>query len=78
MGGHFWRNAMIVLENVSKRYDRASDFAVRDVSFGVEAGEFLIVLGESGCGKTTMLKMINRLIEPSSGTIRVEGRDVRD
>lgn len=45
-----------------------------DVSFSVRKGETLILLGRSGCGKTTTLKLINRLIEPSSGTVWVEGK----
>src|SRR5262249_30390663 len=51
-------------------------YAVRDVSLSVPAGQMLVLLGGSGCGKTTTLKMINRLIEPTSGTIRVDGQDV--
>lgn len=50
---------------------------MRDVSFEIQKGETLVLLGSSGCGKTTTLKMINRLIEPSSGTIHVDDRDVR-
>src|SRR5262249_54966900 len=67
---------MIDLENVSKQYDGGS-YAVRDVSLHVEAGQMLVLLGGSGCGKTTTLKMINRLIEPTSGRIEVNGADVR-
>jgi osmoprotectant transport system ATP-binding protein len=69
---------MIVLDNVSKSYDHGTGFAVRDVSFEVTAGQLLVLLGGSGCGKTTTLKMINRLTEPTAGCIRVNGRDVRD
>jgi osmoprotectant transport system ATP-binding protein len=67
---------MIVLEKVSKTYD-TGQLAVCDVSLCVPAGKLLVLLGESGCGKTTTLKMINRLVEPTSGRIEVEGRDVR-
>jgi osmoprotectant transport system ATP-binding protein len=49
--------------------------AVRDVSFDVDAGELLALVGESGCGKTTTLKCINRLLEPSSGRVLVEDED---
>ncbi|MEO1129271.1 MAG: ATP-binding cassette domain-containing protein [Planctomycetota bacterium] len=67
---------MIHLNTVSKRYDGAATFAVRDVSLTVADGELLVLLGGSGSGKTTTLKMINRLVEPTSGRIEVEGRDV--
>lgn len=67
---------MIVLEKVRKSYDGTS-FAVDDVSLSIETGELIGLIGESGCGKTTTLKMINRLVEPTSGTISVNGNDVR-
>jgi osmoprotectant transport system ATP-binding protein len=66
---------MIVLDNVSKSYDGVS-YAVREVSLRVPAGKMLVLLGGSGCGKTTTLKMINRLVEPTSGRIEVDGHDV--
>lgn len=65
---------MIRLENVTKRYGDAS--AVDGVSLEVPAGEVCVLIGPSGCGKTTTLRMINRLIEPTSGTIEVDGRDI--
>jgi len=67
---------MIVLENVSKSYDGGRRWSVREVSLEVPAGELVVLLGGSGCGKTTTLKMINRLIEPTGGRIAVGGRDV--
>lgn len=67
---------MIVMEQVSKTYDNGR-FAVNQVSLRVPAGKMLVLLGGSGCGKTTTLKMINRLIEPTSGRIEVDGCDVR-
>ncbi len=63
---------MITLDHVSKRYGET--VAVDDVSFTVGDGEVVILVGPSGCGKTTTLKMINRLIEPSSGVIAIDGR----
>lgn len=63
--------------HVTKTYPNAADPAVRDVSFTVPAGRFVVFLGPSGCGKTTLLKMTNRLIEPSSGTITLDGVDIR-
>ncbi len=68
---------MIVLEKVNKTYDHGGGFAVQQVSFHVPQGQMLVLLGGSGCGKTTTLKMINRLIEPTSGRIAVDGRDVQ-
>ncbi|MCA9095509.1 MAG: ATP-binding cassette domain-containing protein, partial [Planctomycetaceae bacterium] len=67
---------MIVLDNVHKSFDGGRTFAVRDLSLQVREGETLVLLGSSGCGKTTTLKMINRLIEPTSGKLEVDGRDV--
>jgi osmoprotectant transport system ATP-binding protein len=66
---------MIVLEQVSKTYD-TGQVAVCNVSLRVPAGQMLVLLGGSGCGKTTTLKMINRLVEPTSGRIEVDGQDV--
>ncbi len=66
---------MISLQHVTKQFEDTESPAVDDVSIEVKHGEFLVLLGESGCGKTTTLKMINRLIEPTSGTIMVGDRD---
>jgi osmoprotectant transport system ATP-binding protein len=69
---------MIQLEQVSKSYGQSTTSAVREVDLEVQAGEMLVLVGESGCGKTTTLKMINRLVEPSRGRVAVNGTDVRD
>lgn len=60
--------------HLSKTFDTKG--AVKDVSFGVEAGEFLSILGPSGCGKTTLLRMLIGLIAPSSGQIIKDGVDI--
>jgi osmoprotectant transport system ATP-binding protein len=65
---------MIRLENVSKRY--AGQVAVRDLSIEFATGRLTMLVGPSGCGKTTTLKMLNRLIEPSSGRIFHDDQDV--
>jgi osmoprotectant transport system ATP-binding protein len=67
---------LIELKDVSKSYDGGQTFAVESINLEVKAGQFLVLLGESGCGKTTTLKMINRLIEPTAGTVKVDGEDV--
>ena len=67
---------MIDIQHLTKRF--AAHTAVDDVSLTVGQGETLVLLGTSGCGKTTTLKMINRLIEPTSGSIRVNGVEVRE
>jgi osmoprotectant transport system ATP-binding protein len=67
---------MIVLRGLSKSYDGGKTFAVRDLSLEVADGKTLVLLGSSGSGKTTVLKMINRLVEPGTGTIEVDGSDV--
>ena len=66
---------MLKVENLTKIYDGGTQ-ALDDVSFEVEKGEFLAVIGLSGSGKSTLLRCINRLIEPTSGTITWDGVDV--
>jgi osmoprotectant transport system ATP-binding protein len=65
---------MIEIEHATKRYDGRS--VVDDLSLTVAAGEFCVLLGSSGCGKSTTLRMINRLTPIDAGTIRVGGTDV--
>ncbi len=67
---------MIVLDGVSKSFDGGRTFAVEELSLEIQEGETMILLGSSGCGKTTTLKMINRLIEPTKGKIEVGGKDI--
>ena len=68
-------DVMIRLEHVSKIFPGTESPAVGDLSFEVERGEILTLVGPSGCGKTTTLKMINRIIEPTSGAIWVDGAE---
>ncbi len=64
---------MIELDDVSRAYGDV--VAVDRLSLRVARGELLVLLGGSGCGKTTTLKLINRLVEPTSGSVRIDGRD---
>ena len=66
----------ITLDSVSKIYPGQQAPAVEDFSMSVRPGELVMFVGPSGCGKTTTMKMINRIIEPSSGSIAIDGRDV--
>jgi osmoprotectant transport system ATP-binding protein len=74
------RAATVEFEHVTKHYDRrevkrGTPGAVNDLSLAVPAGKICVLVGPSGCGKTTSLKMVNRLIEPSSGRILLDGTD---
>jgi len=64
------------LSHVTKRFPGAEADAVHDLTLEVPAGELVVLVGPSGCGKTTTLRMLNRLEEPTSGTIRIHGVDV--
>lgn len=68
---------VIRVDHLYKAYSKDTN-VLEDVSFTVNAGEFVVLLGASGCGKTTMLKMINKLIPVSSGHIYVEGKLLSD
>jgi osmoprotectant transport system ATP-binding protein len=71
------RGATLTLRGVGVTYSESSAPAVRDVDLEVAAGTFTVLLGPSGSGKSTLLRTINRLIEPTSGTILLDGTDVR-
>jgi osmoprotectant transport system ATP-binding protein len=64
---------MIELDHVTKRY--GTSVVVDDLSLPIRDGEFCVIIGSSGAGKSTALKMINRLIPPSAGTVRIDGKD---
>ncbi len=74
------RAATVTFEHVTKHYDRRDQErgaagAVNDLCLAVPAGKICVLVGPSGCGKTTSLKMVNRLIEPTSGRILLDGAD---
>ncbi len=66
---------MIVFDHVTKKFGDV--IAVNELSFEIRDGETVMLLGPSGCGKTTTLKMINRLVEHTSGTILFDGKDIQ-
>jgi osmoprotectant transport system ATP-binding protein len=68
----------ILLDGVTKRYPGQDAAAVDNVTLEIPAGEIVMLVGPSGCGKTTTMKMINRLIEPTSGRIFIGDEDVTD
>ncbi len=68
---------MIRLENVFKAYNGNKN-VVDNLSMEINKGELVVLVGESGCGKTTTMKMINRLIEPTGGNIYIDGKDIRN
>ncbi|MCL8252569.1 betaine/proline/choline family ABC transporter ATP-binding protein [Aeromicrobium fastidiosum] len=68
----------MLLDGVTKRYPGQEKAAVDDVTLEIPAGEIVMLVGPSGCGKTTTMKMINRLIEPTSGRIFIGDDDVTD
>ena len=69
---------MIEIVDLSKAYTGSGTQAVRALNLSATQGEFLALIGPSGSGKTTTLNMINRLVEPDSGEIRIEGRNILD
>ncbi len=69
---------MIKLENVTKIYDNNKFPSVDNLSLHIKKGEICVFLGPSGCGKSTTLRMINKLIEPTSGEIEIDGKNIKD
>nr|WP_307775734.1 betaine/proline/choline family ABC transporter ATP-binding protein [uncultured Cetobacterium sp.] len=66
---------MIEFINVSKSYDK-KNFVLKNIDFTVKTGQFIVLIGESGCGKTTTMKLVNRLIDPSEGYVKIDGEDI--
>ena len=68
------KNDAIVFKNITKSYGEKN--ILKDFSLKIKKGEFLTIIGSSGCGKTTVLKMINGLIKPNKGNVFVDGKDI--
>lgn len=73
--GNPFEHSEITLSNITKKYGGANQTAVNDISMTLPAGKVTAFVGPSGCGKTTTLRMINRLVEATSGTITIGGKD---
>jgi len=70
------QSAHLVIDRLTKVYERGQVVALKDLSFSVSKGEFLVVIGLSGSGKSTLLRCINRLIEPTAGSIRLDDVEI--
>lgn len=68
---------MLTFQNVSFQYQEDAQPMLRELSFRVEDGEFVSVIGHSGCGKSTIFRLVNRLLEPQGGEIFVDGKNIR-
>jgi phosphonate transport system ATP-binding protein len=68
-------NTNVIIENLTKSYGPGSP-AVDDISFEVKQGEFVVIIGPSGAGKSTVLRCINRMVEPTGGRVIFEGHDI--
>jgi osmoprotectant transport system ATP-binding protein len=69
--------ATVEFAHVAKRYPGGEEFAIRDLSFTVPAGEVCVLVGPSGCGKTTAMRLVNRMIELTSGDILLDGQSIK-
>ncbi len=67
----------IVVENLYFRYPEALDYALKNISFRIEEGESVAILGENGAGKTTLAKNLNGLLKPTEGSVKIDGVDTR-
>ncbi len=67
----------IAFENVTFGYENEAEPALREVSFEIDADETLAIVGRTGAGKSTLVRMIPRLLDPDEGTVRIDGHDVR-
>src|SRR4030095_4460582 len=76
--GAMYETEHSIIEFRTVGYEIAGTRILADLDLSIEKGEILVLLGESGCGKTTTLRLINRLIDPTSGDVFVEGKNTKD
>ncbi len=67
---------MITFQNISKRYDEDENYALRNINLDIKQGEFIFIVGKSGAGKSTLMKMLLREVYPTSGTLKVSGKNI--
>ena len=77
-GGKEIQSYSIEFENVYFSYNNAREEAIKNISFRLESGKTLAILGRTGCGKTTLLQLITRMYDVNSGVVKVGGVDVRN
>lgn len=68
---------MLTFENVTFQYPEDKEPMMKELSFNIEKGEFVSLIGASGCGKSTIFRLVNRLLEPQSGRILVDQQDIK-
>ena len=68
---------MISFQNFSFRYEESKDFTLRGIDMTVQTGEFILLTGRSGCGKTTLIRIINRITAPDEGKVIFDGREIQ-
>ncbi|MDR0684546.1 MAG: ABC transporter ATP-binding protein [Spirochaetaceae bacterium] len=69
---------VVSFKHIVKKFKNAAYNTIDDLSLSIEEGEFITIIGTSGCGKTTLLKMVNRLVEYDSGEIQINGTNIKD
>lgn len=73
-----YEGGSIEMKNVSFRYDDSSDYVLKDISFSVDSGETLAIIGATGSGKTTLINLILRFYDASEGSITIDGSDIKE
>ena len=76
MNKEYSENSAVEFRHIQMKYGERT--VLRDVTLSIQKGEFVTIIGSSGCGKTTLLKMVNALVTPTAGEVFVDGRNVRD